>query len=464
MVGTLHIIGGGMAGLAAAVEAVGTCKHIVLHESGNVCGGRARSYDDKHLGSHIDNGNHLFLSANKTIFRYLNLIGSVETLTGPKAPLFPFVDLRDDLRWTLSLSRGKLPWWLLQPHRRVPEMRLSELRSLYKLFSATGQTTVTECLLPGTLSRRLLIPLSISALNTPCEISSAALLGAVLRESLFHGGKACIPWFVSKGLSETFVTPALAYLRYMQAEIRLQSRITRLETSQESFPYRRVTALHTSHGLIPLTRDDQVILAVPAPIAKSLLGQHIPHLTVPTEFESILNVHFRLDTPPIPIGSLARCGFIGIIGGIAEWIFLRDHIISVTVSAANRFASKNSDDLIHKIWHDVRRACDPTLSHPLPLHPTAQRTIWEKRATFSATSAQNHLRPGSTTLLTNLALAGDWISTGLPATIEGAMRSGVQAVEILGLKRPSLHYPPIFLHNLIHTKKERRPNNAKNWH
>ncbi|MBO6085122.1 MAG: FAD-dependent oxidoreductase [Acetobacter sp.] len=439
MVGTLHIIGGGMAGLAAAVEAAGTCKHIVLHESGNVCGGRARSYDDKHLGSYIDNGNHLFLSANKTIFRYLNLIGSVETLAGPKAPLFPFIDLREDVRWTLSLSQGKIPWWIFQPHRRVPDMRLSELRSLYKLFSATGQTTVTECLLSGSFSQRLLIPFSISVLNTPCETGSAALLGAVLRESLFRGGEACIPWFVSKGLSETFVTPALAYLRYMQAEVRLQSRITQLDVSKENFPYRRITALHTHHGHIPLTQDDQVILAVPAPIAKSLLGKHIPHLTVPTEFESILNVHFRLDTAPIPIGSLARCGFIGVIGGIAEWIFLRGHIISVTVSAANRFTCKNPDDLMHKIWHDVRCACDAALSHPLPLYPAAQRMIWEKRATFAATPAQNHLRPGQTTLLTNLALAGDWVSTGLPATVEGAMRSGVQAVEILGLKRPTLH-------------------------
>ena len=82
---------------------------------------------------------------------------------------------------------------------------------------------------------------------------------------------------------------------------------------------------------------------------------------------------------------------------------------------------------------------DAALSHPLPLYPAAQRMIWEKRATFAATPAQNHLRPGQTTLLTNLALAGDWVSTGLPATVEGAMRSGVQAVEILGLKRPTLH-------------------------
>ncbi|MBR2124569.1 MAG: hydroxysqualene dehydroxylase HpnE [Acetobacter sp.] len=439
MVGTLHIIGGGMAGLAAAVDAVGTCKHIVLHEAGSVCGGRARSYDDKHLGCRIDNGNHLFLSANKAIFRYLNLIGAVETLTGPKTPLFPFIDVLEDVRWTLSLSRGKLPWWLFQSHRRVPDMRLLELRSLYKLLVATRNTTVAECLLPGTFSQRLLMPFSISALNTSCETGSAALLGAVVRESLFQGGNACIPWFVREGLSETFVTPALAYLRYMQAEIRLQSRITRIDVSQESPPHQRVTALHTTHGAIPLTQDDQVILAVTAPVAQNLLGEHIPHFTTPTDFESILNLHFRLDTPPVPLGSLARCGFIGVIGGIAEWIFLRDSVISVTVSAANRFSDDNLEHLVHRIWYDVRRACDSVLSYPLPLDPPAQRVVWEKRATFAATPLQNHLRPGPTTLLTNLVIAGDWTSTELPATVEGAMRSGMKAVEILGLKKPILH-------------------------
>lgn len=149
MTGTLHIIGAGMAGLAAAVEAAGSGPRIIVHEAGRACGGRARSYMDRQLGCRIDNGNHLLLSANKTVFRYLGLTGALDTLTGPHAPLFPFVDLAEDARWTLNLSRGRMPWWVFQPHRRVPDMRLPDLRSLYRLMNAGENETVADCLLPG---------------------------------------------------------------------------------------------------------------------------------------------------------------------------------------------------------------------------------------------------------------------------------------------------------------------------
>ncbi|KAA8386644.1 hypothetical protein FOH24_14845 [Acetobacter tropicalis] len=432
MAGTLHIIGGGMAGLAAAVEAAGAGKHIVLHEAGRACGGRARSYEDRQIGCRIDNGNHLLLSANKTVFRYLAMTGGLDTLTGPREPLFPFVDLAEDARWTLDLSRGRVPWWVFQPHRRVPDMRLVELRSLQKLMSAKEDQTVAECLLPGAFSRRLLEPFAISALNTPCETGSAALLGAVIRESLSLGGEACVPWYARDGLSETLVDPALAHLRVMQAEIRTQSRIGGLDIECG-----RITALHGPEGSIPLTDEDFVILAVPAPVAAGLLDGRVQGFTAPDAFESILNLHFRLAAPPRPLGTFAKSGFMGLVGSIAEWVFLRDDILSVTVSAANRFTEQDPDELARTIWQDVRHACDPVLMEALPDTPPQQRVVWEKRATFAATPEQNRLRPGPATALVNLALAGDWTATGLPATLEGAMRSGVRAVYTLGLRSPS---------------------------
>ena len=429
MARTLHIIGGGMAGLAAATEAAGCGMRVIVHEAGRACGGRARSYHDRQLDCRIDNGNHLLLSANTTVFRYLALTGATDTLTGPGAPVFPFADLTEDNRWTLTLSSGKVPWWMFMPHRRVPGMRLAELSSLKKLLSAGEDQTVSECLAPGALTRRLLEPFAISALNTPCETASAALLGAVVRDSLAQGGKACIPWYPKTGLSETFVNPALAHLRIMRAEVRTQSRITGLDIARG-----RVTALHTGGGdPITLTEEDRVILAVPPQVASSLLAGRVDGFTAPDEAESILNLHFVLQEAPIPTGSFARCGFMGLVGSVAEWVFLRDNILSVTVSAASRFAERDQEELIRTIWHDLRRACDPVLQSPLPANPLRQRPVWEKRATFAATPAQNRLRPGPATSLVNLALAGDWTATGLPSTLEGAMRSGVKAVHTLGL-------------------------------
>jgi hydroxysqualene dehydroxylase len=110
--GTVHIVGGGLSALSAALELAEAGRPVVLYEAGPACGGRARSYEDKQLGCRIDNGNHLLLSANEATFRFLDRIGARDTLVGPGVPLFPFADVSDGTRWTLSLSSGRVPWWM----------------------------------------------------------------------------------------------------------------------------------------------------------------------------------------------------------------------------------------------------------------------------------------------------------------------------------------------------------------
>jgi hypothetical protein len=110
-----------------------------------------------------------------------------------------------------------------------------------------------------------------------------------------------------------------------------------------------------------------------------------------------------------------------VIGGTAEWVFRRGTLASVTVSAATRIVDEDAEALAPRLWADVAAALQ--LSGPLP----AWRIVKEKRATFSQTPEQVRRRPKATTRWRNLALAGDWTDTGLPATIEGAIRSGVAA-------------------------------------
>jgi hydroxysqualene dehydroxylase len=97
----------------------------------------------------------------------------------------------------------------------------------------------------------------------------------------------------------------------------------------------------------------------------------------------------------------------------------------VTISAANRMVEQSADAIAAAVWPDVQAALG--LKGPLP----ACRVVKERRATFAATAAQERLRPGARTAVANLALAGDWTATGLPATIEGAIRSGRTAAEVL---------------------------------
>lgn len=420
----VHIIGGGLAGLSAAVELAAQAK-VTIYEAGPACGGRARSFHDKTLDTLIDNGNHLILSANGLTFRYLDILGARHTLSGPGVPIFPYFDLKDDLAWTLRLSKGKIPFWALPGGRRVPGMKLSELASLGRFLKAGDNTVVEECLAPGQLSRRLLEPFAISVLNTDLQTGSARLLGNVIRKSLAQGGMACCPWFPEVGLSETLVDPAMTYLQRYHAEVRTGVRVSSMTREKG-----RVTAIETTEGRVELGAEDHVIVAAPAPVANALL----PELVVPDAFESIANAHFRLPVPVEARGVVAKARFVGLVGGISEWIFLKGDVLSVTVSAANRYADRDNNEMLATIWSEIRRALDPVLPQPLPVAMPPARLLREKRATFAATTEQNRRRPKAKTETANMALAGDWTDTGLPSTIEGAIQSGLTAVNALGFR------------------------------
>lgn len=406
----VHVVGAGLAGLAAALTLVERGVRVTLHEAGPAAGGRCRSYFDRELGCRIDNGNHLLLSGNKATFAFLDQVGSRETLTGPSLPVFPFMDLASGERWVVRLNRGRVPFWILDRRRRVPGTKLSDYLQLIALRRAGPDATVTQTLRQGALFRRLLEPLAVAALNTPPETGSAQLLAAVVAESLAEGGAACIPAFPREGLSESFIDPAVAWLQARGAVLRLSSRVTVIRSE---------SGVAVGLDAEPLGPDDAVVLAVPAPVASSLM----PEVSGPDAFEAIVNVHFRIDVAPRAIPE--RAGFMGLVGGLAEWVFVKSGVVSVTISAANRLAAMEPVAVAQQVWQELRSVL--SVAEPIP----SWRVLREKRATFAATPEQNRRRPPSGTALSNLVLAGDWTATGLPATIEGAIRSGRRAADDL---------------------------------
>src|SRR6266404_5492128 len=124
--GIVHIVGAGLAGLAAAVRLAGAGRKVVLHEASGHAGGRCRSYFDTELGCRIDNGNHLLLSGNHAALDYLERVGALGTLEGPSKAIFPFIDAATGQRWTVEPNRGPVPWWILQENRRVPGSRATD--------------------------------------------------------------------------------------------------------------------------------------------------------------------------------------------------------------------------------------------------------------------------------------------------------------------------------------------------
>ncbi|WP_174502827.1 hydroxysqualene dehydroxylase HpnE [Acidiphilium sp. C61] len=405
----VHVIGAGMAGLSAATALAAQGRQVVLYEAAKWAGGRCRSYDDAALGCRIDNGNHLLLSGNRNTMAYLRRIGAENTLTGPDRPLFPFIDLASGQAWTLRLNHGKLPWWVLRRDWRVPGTNPLDYLALRRLERA-GQDDLVVGMLGGLgmLYDRLLEPLAIAALNTKPDIASAAPLAAVVRESLARGGAATMPRMPEVGLSESFVDPALAYLRARGAELRFGARIAGLTMANG-----RVSGLAGPNVDEIIGAEDAVILATPPWVAAELL----PGLAVPQMHEAIVNLHFRAGIAPGP------AGFYGLVGGTAEWVFEKSEVVSVTISAANDRLGQDTDELAAEVWADLRRGFG------LPRTMPPYRVVKEKRATFAATPAQLARRPGTRTALANLKLAGDYTATGLPSTIEGAIRSGESAAQ-----------------------------------
>jgi hydroxysqualene dehydroxylase len=406
----VHVVGAGLAGLAAAVRLTEACANVAVHEQAGQAGGRCRSYHDAILGMMIDNGNHVVLSGNHAALGYLDLIGGRGKLTTPDRALFPFVDLATKERWTLRPNDGRLAWWVLDPGRRVPGTRASQYLSAAPLLWSGRDKTIADVMAcSGLLYDRLWRPLLLAALNTDPAEASARLAGATMRETLAVGGKACRPLIAAEGLSSAFVDPAIRYLEAHGCPITFNHRLRALDLEGQ-----RVAALDFSEERVPLAQGDTVVLAVPPWIA----GMLVPGLQTPTEHRAIVNAHYRIAPPP------GLAPMIGVVNGTVEWIFAFKDRLSITISGADRLLEVPRETLARNLWREVSEITG--LAETLP----PWQIIRERRATFAALPGEDAKRPGAAdTGLANLVLAGDWTATGLPATIEGAIRSGNRAAK-----------------------------------
>ncbi|RUQ73009.1 FAD-dependent oxidoreductase [Azospirillum doebereinerae] len=412
--GTVHVIGAGLAGLAAALRLAERGVPVRLYEQAPQAGGRCRSFHDSTLDRRLDNGSHMVLGGNRALMDYAARTGGSDALTEIRPAAFPFLDLRDGAAWTLR--PGGL--WLFDETRRVPGSRPWHYLAALRAVTAPAPATLDEALPPGgPLHERLWRPLAISAMNGPTARVSARLFGAVIRETLLRGEAACRPVIASRGLAAAFVDPALRRLEALGGTIRFGARLDGLR-----FADRRVAGLSVGGASLDLGARDSVVLAAPAWVVERL----VPGLRVPPPGPAIVGVHYRIEAPvPLPGG----LPFLGLVGGVAEWLFARDDVVSVTVSDADALAARPADEIATLLWRDVAAA----LRLDGPIRPF--RVVKERRATPDQAPDSVSRRPPAQTRWSNLALAGDWTETGLPATLEAAVRSGNRAAEAVFCQR-----------------------------
>ncbi|MEW6642203.1 MAG: hydroxysqualene dehydroxylase HpnE [Pseudomonadota bacterium] len=409
MTKTVHIVGAGISGLSAGVRLANAGYVVHVHEATQQLGGRCRTYFDGATGLMIDNGNHLLLSGNRHALAYARTIGSEQGLAGPTQAEFSFVDFKADKQWLLRLNDGRIPFWVFDKTSRVPDTSPRDYFALAPLTWAGTDKLVGDAITcQGTLYDRLVQPLLLAALNIDPPKGSAGLAGAIVRETLLAGGQACRPLVARDGLSSVLIDPAVAFIRARGGSVAIGREVRELVRTGE-----RVACLKFVEDEIELGAGDAVVLAVPPRSATALL----PGLQAPTRFRAIVNAHFRYASPPhLP-------PFMGIVGGLVEWLFAFPERLSVTISDGDRLVDTPREELARAIWADICRAAGIEAEMP------AWQIVRERRATFEATPEQHALRPGAVTAWTNLFLAGDWTDTGLPATIEGSVRSGDRAAD-----------------------------------
>ena len=406
--GVFHIIGSGLSGLSAALRLSAKGKNVVLYEAAPHSGGRCRSFYDSKLQVEIDNGNHLLLSCYHETLDLAEMAGARANLVEIKPASFPFFDLRTKRWWNIKPTVGGFPFWLFDSERRAPGGgALDHLAGGISLHRSLEDDIVSEVLDEDSpLFSELWEPLTLGILNTKPSKASASLLAEALSLSLKKGEAYSRPILCPNSLSKDLITPITkALTNEFKVPIHYSRRLKKIDFSGD-----RASALHFRGHSEELKSNDTLIIATPALDAVRLL----PSFAAPSAHCPIVNVHFKL---PRSVSLPGNQAFLGLTNGTAQWLNTRGKVLSVTVSAAHELSREPAKKIATSVWQEVERIVGGA---PLPDY----RVVTEMRATFEQSPEVLQMRPGAKTIWKNVFVAGDWTDTGLPATIEGAVKSG----------------------------------------
>ncbi len=434
------IVGGGFAGLTAGVALSEAGLRVHLLEQKPYLGGRARSFRDPRTGSVVDNGQHLMMGCYHATLRFLKTIGTLDRIGFQPRLTLRFVN-PDGRQTTLECPALPSPWHVLTGVVRSPSFSSREKFAVLRMGRALrkppvdqaglAQMTVTEWLSrlgqSEGLQRNFWDLLCIAALNEDPGIASADLFSRVLRLALFSSPEDSRLGIPRVGLSECFTDASVEFIRSKGGKVDCDRNVRSLVIVD-----RRCRGVRLSDGME--IEASAVVSAVPWIQFAGLLPQDL--LRSEPFFGRLSALR------PAPIISInlwfdrriCEVDFVGLRGSTMQWLFnksrilgSRENYVSLVLSGAHRYIAWPKEDLVSTAVRDLRAllpaAREAKLEHSL--------VIKERFATFSPSCDAEVLRPPSVTPLEGLFLAGDWTATGLPATIEGAVRSGYAVSEAI---------------------------------
>jgi len=432
------VIGAGFAGLSAAARMAGRGARVLVVESRSRLGGRATAFADRETGELVDNGQHILLGCYTATFEFLRAIGAADNVRLDPQLAVTMID-RAGRRTRLScppslpaplhLFGGLFDWDALTWRDRAAVVGMATpLRNARRelaggaVKAASVDETVEQWLVRNGQTPRvremLWDPLALAALNQPPSQAAATPFARVLAEMFGPDPRAAAIALPLKPLHEMYAEPARDYIERHGGTVRTGSAAKVLSDPDGTV----VTGVEIGNEVVPAER---VISAVPWFALNDLFHRELPPLHATLDrarrmaASPIVTVNLWFDRPVFDEP------FIGLPGRTMQWAFNKGTHLSLVSSGAESIARRANDDLIRMAHDELVDALAPAR--------TAKRlratVVRETHATFSLAPGQP-ARPQAETGVKGLLLAGDWIDTGLPATIESAVRSGHRAADL----------------------------------
>ncbi|MDT8387329.1 MAG: hydroxysqualene dehydroxylase HpnE [Thiogranum sp.] len=426
------IVGGGWAGMAAAVELCDNGAPVVLIEAARQLGGRARSL---RFGEHVvDNGQHIITGAYQSLLELLERIGVATENTFTRIPLTlhclggdrlslhlraPRLPAPLNLTGALLKARGLSLRDKLQALRFGRRLQLIDIAidrdiSVQALLHSEGQTPA--------LIAKLWEPLCIATLNTPIGDASARIFLRVLRESFSRQRKHSDLLLPRVELGNLLPNPGNEYLERHGARVMLGQRVTAVHCASG-----RVRGVTVGNQTLPASH---VVLATPHIVSRRLLSAEPLLEPLCTKLAALGNAPVITLYLQYPTSVQLPHSMTGLHGSVVQWVFDRSHcgapgMVAVVISATGIHTQMDNDSLTSKVAAELAAAFRHWPAHQRSL------VVREKRATFSSTTGIDAHRPDNRTAMPGLWLAGDYTCNGLPATLEGAVRSGLSCARAI---------------------------------
>ncbi|MHB1677033.1 MAG: hydroxysqualene dehydroxylase HpnE [Sulfuriferula sp.] len=410
------VIGGGYAGMAAAVTLAQHGVKATVYEAGKILGGRARQVVHAQGATPLDNGQHLLLGAYRTTLALVSLVDPAVT-KWLRQPL----QLHTEAGLQLRAPHLPAPWNMLIAllgAQGIPaSLRIAALgfmvRQRLRNYRLDRDMPLADLLAaqPRALIKLLWEPLCLAALNTPVAKASAQVFLNVLRDSLGRSRQDSDLILPTVDLSAFFPDAAAAYLRAHGGDVILQSRIRRIESSADGFRINEQSHSHVicavaPHQVAGLTANYTELAAIKRQIST-------------LRYQPITTIYLQYP----PEVRLPRA-MTGLANTLAQWVFDRgishsqQGLLAVVISVTNTHDLPDQQALINRIAGELHLALG---TPPIPLW---HQIIAEKRATFSCDAGIS--RPDQRTPLAHFYLAGDYTLSDYPATLEAATQSGVK--------------------------------------